>query len=1012
MRETAQRNTIKRMETLKSSHLSELEGVLNGQSPNKFDVLKKQEGPTGEAAFVKAEKPTDISKDLASISVKTDEVRFVAEPVQQKAGMAEIPAAEIRPEQKKRTFPDTHPLIQYVDSLIGKGKQIKALRQWDLVDPISKSKFENALNTYFDLRRINYAEKEKMLELFDTDADITQPQESQEPNFTPNQTLIDFIDKHLMGLDEETDATLRNVREDLHDPEKEVEAIEILKRAGLISGNEKTEEDYGPGILFAAAAHAEKSEKENLIPSSIPPKDFDDFVKTGQVSPEILTHIAGKIVTGEEMADEERAIYSEHSAQIEDLLKQERMREENTPQKTEEIEVENMDAVLAEARSEYATQLIAWKNANRQKKNKFAKVMADLGVYDKKPPESEIPLELVGAEKAYVEAKKKKYFSKEGHAKNYSVLEDEEANEFVFNAALLNEVEGEYQNLQKKITESLPPSEWKKLKKGLELWGKVPMPVRVAASTAVLGGVALATGTLVMGGAAAFGGYKVTRGIAGGIASKTTGRLVDGIFKKGNERMKGKIFEKYGTNITEENFEKKERELMEAMDKEENAMKRQRLYKAGAMVAAGGLTSAGAGIGLHSLHHVDIPVGGGGHAPDTIPKTGTVIPDHGPKTSPMSADSVQGTKVSVQQPDIVPATPKISENLPEMKVELSSRGFIDDFEHLKTKLVEQYGDTDHVPVQYEHFIKTPSTKLAQEFGFYDPERNLSGMGMQGENLTLDAHGNLVYHHLDGTDHVMMSGDTGDIEEKFSGKMFAPKSEEVIGADDPANSMEHGGFTPEQVQAEVDSLHTPDLPIPDHTPDVISSTTHNLTESAPLPDAEHIISPHVPEVHPDSIHQASILDNLKGKDYKALFLDDANHTQIAHELPFGTNGASGMEKILALDDKFQTGTEFAPIRKLFASALTEYLQNKNLGTYVFPVNFDGGVVHVIQGVPGNSTGIEVLLNGKEIAKGVMTADGPHVEMLKGLKGGFLIPDTVYEKAFKHVSQIIKHLPPIK
>ena len=148
---------------------------------------------------------------------------------------------------------------------------------------------------------------------------------------------------------------------------------------------------------------------------------------------------------------------------------------------------------MEEARSEYAAKLIDWKNKNREKKKFFAGMASDLG-FERQMPQSEKSQELRDAEDAYISAKKKKNFHRDNYLRKYSDLESKEVNQLVFNNALLNEAEIEWDILQQKITESLPPLEKGIAAKLLGRWAKWPMLVRLALSTVLITGTSLAFG--------------------------------------------------------------------------------------------------------------------------------------------------------------------------------------------------------------------------------------------------------------------------------------------------------------------------------------------------------------------------------------------------------------------------------------------------------------------------------------------------------------------------------------
>src|SRR3989344_3041997 len=655
---------------------------------------------------------------------------------------------------------------------------------------------------------------------------------------------------------------------------------------------------------------------------------------------------------------------------------------------------EQIEDTLREARSEYATQLIAWKNEIRQKKGKFAKVLADLGG-ERSLPDQEKPQELKDAEEAYLVAKKKKRQVMFSQSETMVGMEGD----YQFNMEMIKEAENEYISLQRKITESLPPLEKGIVTKAFEKWAKLPMPARVALSTALLTGTSVAIGSLALGGAAAYGGYRLARGLAGASVSQGVGKLVDGIFRKGNERMKSNILEQYGTNISEENFEKKEKEMMRAFEKEENAIKRQRLYKATAMITSGGFAAGVLGKISSLQSAVNAPtVGGGVRLSENIPKSGVIVSEPTPPPVP-------GPMLG----------PKVVAELPTTKVELSPRGFIQDFENLKAKLVEQYGGTDKVPGQYEHFVKTPAVKLAQEFGFYDAEKNMSGIGLKGESLILDTKGNLVYHQLDCSDHIMMDTNTGSVEEKFSGKMFTKDISEEATADNvsvetkPQSEVSVEPEVVENAPQATEAENVPEISEPVSESEM-PAEPHGAVESTPMEAEASVSEPQILRHFPRSFEETSIstpsgvtlhYDISTGKSIPESLL--------LNEVEFARRYNSGGAEIWELDDKFQNGNEYKNVRALLAQSTEDPRYVKQLGRIVMSVPFEDGKIHIVQGVGGgNPNEATVLLNGKEVARGTLTQTGPKIELIKGLKGGLLFPDTAYERAFKKVLPVIKTL----
>src|SRR3989344_5253393 len=89
----------------------------------------------------------------------------------------------------------------------------------------------------------------------------------------------------------------------------------------------------------------------------------------------------------------------------------------------------------------------------------------------------------------------------------------------------------------------------------------------------------------------------------------------------------------------------------------------------------------------------------------------------------------------------------------------------------------------------------------------------------------------------------------------------------------------------------------------------------------------------------------------------------------------------------------------------------------LGEKIYEEPFEGGKIHIVNGLKGDPNGVRVLLNGKEIAKSVVTpgvSNGSNIELAPGIPKhggllGLLLSDNVYERAFKVAKKVIKTLP---
>lgn len=99
------------------------------------------------------------------------------------------------------------------------------------------------------------------------------------------------------------------------------------------------------------------------------------------------------------------------------------------------------------------------------------------------------------------------------------------------------------------------------------------------------------------------------------------------------------------------------------------------------------------------------------------------------------------------------------------------------------------------------------------------------------------------------------------------------------------------------------------------------------------------------------------------------------------------------------------SETVPISTTVDSSIAETIP---LAQNVFPTEFEGKKLEVMHSFPNNPNEIKVFYDGKEIATGEATKNGGVVKIGKQYKSGFLLADTVEEKALKHSASIIKTL----
>ncbi|KND48044.1 MAG: hypothetical protein AB201_00380 [Parcubacteria bacterium C7867-006] len=632
---------------------------------------------------------------------------------------------------------------------------------------------------------------------------------------------------------------------------------------------------------------------------------------------------------------------------------------ENTPQlgpltqKAQEEADKKLEENLEKTRDEYARFYIDHKNKIRDRKGWFGKHLADLG-FDKQLPKTEEPEELREAHRAYVEAKKHKneiLFSQTEKRKKEvtgQILSLREVS-YDFNPKLLDETEKEFVLLQERIQNGMPPLEKGIAGKVFEKWAKMSRVQRIAFSSAIITGTNIVFGALTLPAAVAYGGYRAGRSaLIGTGVSQGVGKGVDTIFKKKNEKIHKEMAEEYSFEINEENFAEKEKEMMEKMQNEQNKIKRQRLYKAGVMIGAGGLATMGA-ASLESLVKSTIDI------PTTVPE----LPNH-PKIRIM---------------DSIPEK-NIPESVHSVEVPVSSKGFIDTFHNIKDEIVKQYGGEGNVPEEIHRTILDRSdVDLAKQFHMYDPEHNLSAVGYKGETLGLDSSGNLVYHHLDGNSEIMLDTKTG-LTHEFGGQIeHHPVKLKVVSHDTPGNL--------EVNETPVQSTHIEDQ-------DVIP-TGDSIQESIPVSEVTNS------NIESRVFYNNSSVDVLpinNGAGKAVTYLG----REIAHEYTVGD------KKVFYLDDQYQDNPAFKEIRGAFNAFYEKNIPSNT--QVVAPIDFEGGKIYIIKDAI-NPKGVSVLLNGREIAKGLINGTSAKVQIISNLKGGWFLADNAYERAFKLAQNVIKN-----
>ena len=137
----------------------------------------------------------------------------------------------------------------------------------------------------------------------------------------------------------------------------------------------------------------------------------------------------------------------------------------------------------------------------------------------------------------------------------------------------------------------------------------------------------------------------------------------------------------------------------------------------------------------------------------------------------------------------------------------------------------------------------------------------------------------------------------------------------------------------------------------------------------------------------------------------LFNTGNSRIAIGHEEVF--NG----KKILVLEDRFQEGVANKPFREAFKIAFDQDVKETVITSPGKPVlfsDFEGGKIYLSYKTPDDPVGVNVLLNGKVIGKGLLVDGKVDLKINPGLKGGWFLADNVYERAFKVAKTLVKNI----
>jgi hypothetical protein len=547
--------------------------------------------------------------------------------------------------------------------------------------------------------------------------------------------------------------------------------------------------------------------------------------------------------------------------------------------------------------------------------------------------------------------------------------------------------------------------------------------------------------------------------------------------------------EKYGDKIKPDNFEEKEKEWMRFQEREQNQKRKDRSKKIGVMLLAGIGTSRTTDAMTEGIHG-SIPGSPNSHSflYKLFQKGENKVLDivKGPRASlshdellkPKGVDILKPPKISgkadelfrkdayatnpelaeklnLEKPpvdlydlstkphsDLIFGNniPKISEAVNVAEVKLSSRGFIQTFDDMKDKLKAEYQDAGKMPVGVKHFVETPSTKLAQEYGFWDTKHGTSAMGLKGEHLAVDAEGHLKLEHLAGKPMEVIDTGANKFDTLHSDKMHVfkapvphevvvPKATEHVASDTAVETHPQSNeIVPENPAEQINTLESA-------TPHIGRVFDANGTEiirgANPVSHIENVVAPKAPFEHivrgefgEPVVPGAKVAETLHST------LDFTHHSASGMDLHIKVTEAIAGQKYISVGDtaianelhlpdgstrmqlfeNLQQGKQSAVFREAFVTAQEKMNlplpKGASASHHLFFENRQGGVIDVVHGLPKDPNAVQVLLNGKEIAKGLATVKGPKLTLDPTLHHSWILPETAYDRAFNFLKKTIK------
>ncbi|HRH26581.1 MAG TPA: hypothetical protein PLZ99_00265 [Parcubacteria group bacterium] len=810
-------------------------------------------------------------------------------------------------------------------------------------------------------------------------------------------------------------------------PKKEVEPVFANTEKGSISDiNERTIDETN----------------EELISD----EDYDNFVKKGDVSGDILVNIADRMARGEKTTERELAIYQTFGPKIELLLRNRKGDKEavvegetvetedshevvpSVPEVSSSIEnTEKLEKDLEDSRKEFVAQEAVWRAKNQQSKSWFRKnVLGNLGM-DKQTPLIPEQSELEEARIVYNLAKKNKLRETIGMGDITVLLEETERErktleslkssyspKVIKESQLNRDIRTGFLGLNSKeedgvvyeVEKGVFAEKFESMsQKAMDKWSKLPKPVQIATSTALVTGTSFTFGLAAAAGPLGYAGYRVAKSaLFGGVVAQPLGKFVDNIHNRKNKASEEESLEEFSEGINIDNFEEKEAERMARDEKMVDEKKKQRFVKAMTKVAAGGIVSAGMEMsGASSLlfdkGDIDLP----GKGTLNVPNDFGDVDKNLDKLEKFRLNAKEVLPTDDKLDNLQEFKPAVSSNLDTTQVvnEAPSDLIIQDIHNLKAQIMSQYGG--EVPDSLKPIMEKTPKELIKIFDFNNPGNTDFKPGVDTEDLTIDSNGNVYYVHQDGSRQTLFDSQKGKFY-RFDGTE-AEKTISSIGTD--GSEIYPNGQIGDKVYSKLDfggnKILTPDPVVQTVGTEVLEGDPIFKTEAVSVLDVKDTTEEEVANntVSHTELSQGKSVDVFRMGEDKIVSYDGAR---------IGQEVLQNGKKTLVLDDTYQDGEQYRSTREAFSKAFEANATVENVGTNPIAESFEGGKIYITYNIPNDPNSVRVYLNGKEIAVGdttVVDSKGiPKIKMHGNLKGGWFLVDNAYERAFKHIDKLIK------